>query len=132
MFRRVSLLLVLLSLILAACNADEPSSIGYDAIPAQGDPENGAILYTQATNGTPACNACHIEDATAAPYITDGYAELAASRVAEEDAREYTFWAITEPQRHIVEGYGNAMYNQYDENLTPQQIADLIAYMLSL
>ena len=132
MFRRMYVLIAVLTVVLAACNANEPSSIGFDAIPAEGDPAQGAILYEQAINGTPACTACHIEGASAAPYITAGYADLAATRVEGESAREYSFWAIAEPGRHIVEGYGNAMYNQYDENLTPEQIADLIAYMLSL
>jgi hypothetical protein len=55
---------------------------------------------------------------------------VAGERVEGESAREYTFYAIAEPGRYIVEGYGNAMYNRYDENLSPQEIADLIAYLL--
>ena len=125
------LMLILYTLILSACNANPPSIISYDALPATGDIERGAALFSQQINLAPPCFACHNETAAASPALA-GFGERAGTRVEGQDAREYAFYSIVEPGRFIVEGFGNAMYNQYDENLSPQEIADLIAYLLSL
>ncbi len=115
--------------VLTACGANPPSAIPFEDLPAQGDPTRGEALYTAQVGVMPACNSCHVEGARGAPTLLDYNAEVAAQRVDGEDAREYTFYAIAEPGRFIVEGYGNAMYNKYDDNLAPQDIADLIAYL---
>lgn len=130
--RGLTLILLGLALVLAACDTDAPSVIAFEAIPDSGDAENGALLFEQSIGGTAPCASCHMEGAAGAPHIEAGYDALAADRVEGQSAREYTFYAITEPAQHIVDGYGNAMPNQYDENLTEQQIADLIEYMLGL
>lgn len=122
---------MMLMLAVAACSPNPPSTIAYDALPAEGDIARGQQLFNLLPNQAPPCWACHNETATASPDLT-GYSDLAATRVEGESAREHTFYSITEPGRFLVEGYGNAMYNQYDEKLTPQDIADLIAYLLSL
>ncbi|MEM6527508.1 MAG: cytochrome c [Chloroflexota bacterium] len=118
-----------LALILAACGGSE-SVVSYADLPTEGDPVRGEALYFQASGLSPACSACHVAEAAGAPVLDENYPALAAQRVAGQDAHEYTFYAIVEPGQYIVEGYGNAMYNRYDENLEPQDIADLIAYLL--
>ena len=45
----------------------------------------------------------------------DGLGERAGEIVEGESAEEYIFYSITEPGRHIAEGFGNAMPNTYDE-----------------
>ena len=116
-------------LVLSACGGGAASAIAYEDLPPSGDPEKGEALFNESVNRMPACIACHIEGAAAAPYLAD-FAAVAGERVPEQSAREYTFYAITEPGQHIVEGYGNAMYADYDNRLSPEQIADLIAYLL--
>ena len=123
------ILLITLALFAAGCGT-QTSTIAYDALPASGDATRGEQLYYQLDGTSPTCANCHRAGAAAAPQIGDDYPQIAGQRVEEQDAREYSFYAIVEPGQYIVEGYGNAMYNRYDENLTPQQIADLIAYML--
>jgi mono/diheme cytochrome c family protein len=113
------------------CAPYAETTIAYEEIPAEGDANRGAELFNEPTNATTACISCHVEGNAASPDLT-GLGEVAGSRVEEESAREYLFYSITEPARHIPEGYGNAMPNDYDEKLTPQQIADLIAYLMSL
>lgn len=112
-----------LMMILAACGSPE-SSITLAEIPDSGDATNGEALFSEYN-----CNACHIEGASGAPHL-EGFADRAGSTVEGQSAREYTFYAIAEPAQHIVEGYGNAMPNNYDDRLAPQEIADLIAYLL--
>jgi cytochrome c553 len=123
-----TLIMLVLLLILAACTS--PTSLQYSDIPETGDAARGEELFNTSTNLAPACLGCHITGSSASPPL-DGFGEIAGSRVEGESAREYTFYSIVEPERHIVEGYGNAMYNQYDEKLSPQDIADLIEYILS-
>jgi len=116
---------------LVACDNNPASVIDYEELPPSGDVARGEALYDQSVDLAPSCSGCHLEEDGASPSL-NGYSAVAGERVEDQDAHEYTFYAIVEPGRHIVEGYGNAMYNQYDEKMTPQQIADLIAYLLSL
>ena len=118
------------ALLLVACGNDA-SKIAYQDLPAEGDAQRGAELFTSQVDLAPPCSGCHLPDGSqsGSPALTD-YASVAGERVEGESAREYTFWAITEPGRFIVDGFGNAMYNQYDEKMSPQDIADLIAYLL--
>lgn len=120
------LIIPVLLLILAACNPAPESTVPYEELPESGDAANGEILFT-----TQACIACHTEDATGAPYL-EGLVERAGTTVEGQSAREYIFYSIVEPAQHIVEGYGNAMPNNYDENMTPAEIADLIEYLNGL
>jgi len=126
--RRKYLLLILL--ILVACSPNPPSVIGYTLIPTDGDVARGEALFNTGKDLAPACSACHIPNSPASPDLA-GFGAVAASRVEGQTAHEYAFYSITEPGRFIVEGYGNAMYNMYDEALTEQEIADLIAYILT-
>lgn len=116
----------------AGCTQNAETSIPYSAIPPGGDAERGAQLFNQTINLAPACSGCHTGQENAASPDLTGFGAAAGTRVVGQDAREYAFYSIAEPGQHIVEGYGNVMYNQYDEKLTPQQIADLIAYLLTL
>ena len=59
-------------------------------------------------------------------------ANVAAARVAGQSAREYLYWSILRPGRYVVAGYSNIMYAGYEERLEAADIADLIAYLLTL
>jgi hypothetical protein len=61
-----------------------------------------------------------------------GYAAVAATRVEGLSAEAYTRESIMRPAAFLVSGFPNVMYNQYAQRLTPQQMADLIAYLLTL
>lgn len=128
--RMIPLLAMIAALILAACGGNSASTLTFDDLPAEADPVRGEQIYTQDSRVVATCTACHNENATGAPTLID-YAEVAGERVDGESAEEYTFYAIVEPGRYVVEGYGNAMPNRYDEELTAQDIADLIAYLLA-
>lgn len=123
--------LSVLVLVLVGCANEPPSVISYDAVPKDGDPVRGETLYHQQVSPIPTCASCHDEEGNASPTL-EGYGEVAGTRVEGQDAHEYTFYAIVEPWRHILDGYGNAMYNEYDDRLSEQDIADLIAYTLGL
>lgn len=124
------LFVVLCSGILAACG---PAVSGIPDLP-EGDPVNGEVLFSQSVGGAPSCSGCHLLDADAAaagPHVVN-YAETAAQRVADEDAYTYTYYSIVQPARYTVPGYANIMYGQYRQSLDEQELADLIAYLLTL
>lgn len=128
--------IMIFALVLAGCssNGDSDSPLTYEDIPATGDAERGERLFRESINRTPTCIGCHTVEGegTAASPGLEGYGEIAGQRVEGESAREYSFWSIVEPGRYVVEGYGNVMYDGYGDRLSPQDIADLIEYMLSL
>lgn len=120
---------VLLILALAAC---APTIAPIENLPP-GDVTRGAQLFTQSVNGAPACSTCHTLDGTSlvGPSL-HGYGAVAPTRVTDTSAETYTHVSIVQPAAYLVGGFGNNMYNQYARHLTPQEIADLIAYLLTL
>lgn len=118
----------MLVLTLAACGSAE-SVMLYEEVPMTGDAQRGEELFNTTIGIMPSCVSCHYEDANGAPSLI-GYADEIVTRELDMSVREYTFYGIAEPARHIAEGYGNAMYNKYDNEMSPQDIADLLAYLL--
>lgn len=114
--------------VLAAC-APEPLSYTFEDLPP-GNVGRGAALFT---DHPAACIDCHPLDNSKAtgPGVAD-YGRVAGTRVQGQSPEEYTFNSILRPSKHIVQGYSNVMPSDYDDQLTQQELADLIAYLLSL
>jgi mono/diheme cytochrome c family protein len=128
--RFLPILVVFGALLLAACSPAQGGS-AKDLPP--GDVSRGAQLFTQAINGAPTCSSCHTLDGTTlvGPSLR-GYKATAPTRIGNTSAEDYTYKSIVQPAAHVVSGFANTMYNQYAQRLTPQQISDLLAYLLSL
>jgi mono/diheme cytochrome c family protein len=127
--RTLLLVSVLLAVVLVSCTSPGNTA---SSLPG-GDASRGAVLFTQAVNGTPPCSTCHSVDASqlSGPNL-QGFAAAAGTRIKGTSARDYAYESIVRPAAHLVSGYGNLMYNQYGQRLNAQQIADLIAYLLTL
>ena len=66
-----------------------------------------------------------------APY-TAGTATRAASRVPGMSAADYIRESIVKPDAYVVEGFkAGDMYQKWSTDLSPQEIEDLIAYLLT-
>jgi mono/diheme cytochrome c family protein len=105
---------------------------GFAALPA-GNAAAGETLFIESINGAPTCVSCHaLDDRQLIGPGVQGYAAVAGTRVAGQSAGEYTYLSIVQPAAHLVSGYGNIMYPLYGQRLTNTQIADLIAYLLTL
>lgn len=83
------------------------------------------------------CTACHAIQSlpeakgTIGPAL-DGIGERAGSRVEGLDAMAYLKQSIEEPEAYLVEGYTNMMVKGLNAQMSPQEYADLLAYLLSL
>lgn len=130
MFKRLIFVLLTLVIVVAACSPSAENPV--DSLP-EGDATRGQTAFNQSMSGAPTCSSCHTVDGSPllAPSLL-GYAAVASTRVEDQSAEDYTYTSITRPPAYIVSGFGNTMYNQYGQRLTPQQIADLIAYLLTL
>lgn len=123
----------LLLLGLAACGGGDSGG------PIVGDAAHGKKLYNQPTLGrrsAEGCVSCHKHQesdgpAEKAPY-TAGTGTRAATRVPGMSAEEYIRESLFKPDAYVVEGYNAGdMYQKWAEDLSEQQVADLIAYLLS-
>jgi mono/diheme cytochrome c family protein len=117
-------------LLTAACSGS--SSNSGDSLPA-GDATRGAALFTQSVKGAPACSTCHTVDGSAlvGPSLK-GFSTVAGTRVEGMSAADYAHNSIVNPAAYVVSGFANLMYGQYAQQLSPQETADLIAYILTL
>lgn len=129
---RVSLIVSFITLfVLAAC--------GGGGGPVVGDASRGESLYKQSTIGTKSaegCTSCHNQNeseglADKAPY-TAGTGTRAATRVPGMSAEEYIKESIMNPNAYVVENFKEGdMYQTFKDELSEQQIADLVAYLLT-
>jgi cytochrome c553 len=107
---------------------------------AAGDPANGKKLFdgevTLADARAPACITCHAVEPgmdTGSGQSLSNIGNRAGTAVAGQPAEEYLRTAIADPDAFLAGGYQEGiMYRGYAQALTPQQINDLVAYMLTL
>jgi mono/diheme cytochrome c family protein len=128
-----------LVVILSACGGrgGEPPAAASSDRP-DGDPARGEQLFQQTVVGdraAPGCITCHSLQAgvTLVGPPVAGMAGRAGLQVSGQAAEEYLYEAIVRPDAHVVEGFaGGIMYREYGDRLTDEQIADLVAYMMTL
>lgn len=134
--RKVIFSLVLVSIVVAllltACG-------GGSSGPVVGDAARGKGLYDSKTlgkNSAEGCISCHNYNEAAgkndkAPY-TAATGTRAETRVAGLSAEEYIHESIVKPNAYVVETYKEGdMYQKWAEDLSEQELADLVAYILS-
>jgi cytochrome c2 len=134
-------LMVALFLVLGACGgtaAVPEGETGPIGETEPGDPVRGEALYKQNPVGaasSPGCMTCHSleegQDLVGPSHFAVGAA--AASRVSGQSAEAYLREAIVDPDVYVVEGYSKSgMIRSYGNELTDQEIEDMVAFLLSL
>jgi cytochrome c551/c552 len=91
------------------------------------DASRGALLVEQF-----GCTACHREGAVnkIAPSY-EGIAARAANRRPPLTAAAYIYESIIDPLAYVVEGYNPSMPQNFAQQLSDQQLGDMIAYLLT-
>lgn len=106
----------------------------------EGDPVAGEQL---AASPGIACTACHIAAPTGPAWLPTagepGIGERAVTRLTQSDytgtattPEQYLFESIVLPGEYLVSGFTDLMPHIYGQSLTDQDVANLIAYMLTL
>lgn len=129
--RKTIFVLAILALLLAACGggggaAPAPSSSGSAA--------NGEKLFKQTVIGAqPGCITCHSLDGSklVGPSL-QGIATRGGNEVAGKSAEAYIKESIVNPNAHVVKDYPQGVMQSYEKELTADQLADLVAYLLTL
>lgn len=102
---------------------------------ASGNPERGVQLFREGINGAPPCSSCHqtVEGGgfSLGPNLA-GIASRASTRIPGSVAEDYLRASILEPGAYVVSGYRNIMYPNYTAHLSSQDVADLVAFLLTL
>lgn len=125
------MLLSMMILLATACSSNEPETAFTDL--PDGNIKNGESLFNQEIDDAPSCASCHRTDSSKnqGPGL-GGFGDRASKEVKDQSAEEYAYYSILRPSKHLVSGYSNMMYRDYEEKLSDQELADLIAYILSL
>ncbi len=108
---------------------------------SSGDPVAGAQLFASLppealSAGAVTCSSCHHVEPGSGTLVgpsLSGVGARAATRDPNLSAAQYLRVSITHPNNYIVDGFtAGAMPATFKEALTPAQIEDLVAYMLTL
>jgi cytochrome c len=120
---------LLTAVLLAACGGAAP-----------GDPQAGRQLF----NGeialddpaATACSQCHSAEPGGISSLGTNLSNIgnrSATTVPGQSAEEYLRTSILDPDAFLAGNFQDGlMYRRYGNALTPQQINDLVAYMLTL
>jgi mono/diheme cytochrome c family protein len=107
-----------------------------------GDPAKGKVLYNTAMLGTTTkqqgCSICHsiVAGQTGSGPSLAGFGTEAEKEWKEHgrsSAQDFVKWQITDPDTEIATGFvAGVMPKDYGTVLTPTELDDLSAYVLSL
>lgn len=134
MFNRI-LFLLIITLICTSCNQYVELLLNEQV--AVGNAERGAILFAEGTGDeSPTCASCHKVSANDVGFvigpILEDISTIAATRIEGVTAEEYLRDSILNPEAFRVPGSRVTMFPDYANYLTEQDVADLIAYLLTL
>jgi mono/diheme cytochrome c family protein len=105
------------------------SQADLDALPP-GDATAGQNVFTAA--GCAACHSLEPEVKVVGPSLA-GVATRAAARRPGYSAELYLYESMVQPNAYVVDGFQpDVMPRTFQETLTPQNLADLIAFLLTL
>jgi nitric oxide reductase subunit C len=135
--KRLVILMIILGL--SACSN---SSAAENSLPDPATLNNGDAAAGQAAFASNGCVACHAVEADAPPGIGPSLVGVAGRSRETIQSPDYTgqadtveayLWeSIIHPQAHIIEGHMTTMPATYQQSLEEQEIADLVAYLLTL
>jgi hypothetical protein len=116
--------------------AGQTLTLPYRDASVGGDPLAGEQLYYEMSMGTnAACRICHsltLDEVLVGPSLA-GVATRAETRVPGLSAEEYLRQSILDPNAFVVSGFPQGqMVTNLGQVLTPEQVDDLVAFLLTL
>jgi mono/diheme cytochrome c family protein len=137
--RKLTLAFLMLVLVVVACgggNADDQKEEPAPASGVSGNAANGEGLFSQSTIGSqPGCITCHSlepDKVLVGPSLA-GVAARAGSRVSGQSAEDYIRESILNTDAFTVDGFAaGVMPAALADGLSEQQLADLVAYLVTL
>jgi mono/diheme cytochrome c family protein len=103
-----------------------------------GDPVRGEDIFRHGLDGAPPCVSCHNPTValrggffSVGPGLK-GVAERGATRIEGLTAPEYIEDSIRHPAHYVVAGFSPVMPTIFGEQYSDQDIADLVAFLMSL
>jgi cytochrome c len=130
MRKLIFLLVLVLAVSLAACGGSSGSSSGGANAAAGEELFNEKLIGVQ-----PGCVTCHSLEAgvTMVGPSLAGIATTAGTRESGKSAEEYLTESITEPDTYVVDGFdAGTMPAGLADEMDDQQVADLVAYLMTL
>jgi len=94
-----------------------------------GNADNGKALF--ASEGCVGCHAVEGDTTLVGPSLAK-ISAVAGSMVAGESAEEYLRISIIHPDAFVVEGFQPNIMPSYADKVDAQQLADLVAYLMTL
>lgn len=111
-----------------------PAATGTPA--ASADPARGKVIFSAGHEQAPPCSGCHSTVKVGRGFAIgpnlSGVADRAATRIERLTAEEYLTHSILHPREFVVPGYRDMMYANYAEAFSPQDVADIVAYLMTL
>ena len=80
------------------------------------------------------CGACHavVPDVVVVGPSLAGISTTAGTRMPNRSAEDYIFLSIMRPNDFIVDGYSEAMPQDFGKKLTGEEVDAIVAYLLTL
>lgn len=104
--------------------------------PPPPDAARGQEIFAKGVNGSPSCVGCHhlvsSEIGFALGPSLQGLRNRAGTRIPNMSAEAYLIDSILHPEDFIVPGYRNIMYPKFADHFSEQDVADLVAYLMTL
>lgn len=113
------------------------STLDATAVALVGDAARGDVIFHQGIAPAPACINCHNPNVPGKNgfALGPGLKEIstnAATRVDGLSSEQYIEQSIRHPGAYIVGGFRDIMYPNFDTDYGDQDIADLVAYLMTL
>lgn len=101
-----------------------------------GDPVQGQYIFANGLNGAPPCRGCHqvVKGSTGfalGPNLA-GVGARAMTRIEGLSGVQYIEDSILHPHHYVVPGFRDIMYPAYADHFSEQDVADLVAYLITL
>ena len=111
----------------AAVAAAAEAAAAQDAASLVGVPAAGEALYNSL-----GCVACHsLDGSTRVGPSFQGLGDRAGTRIEGTSAQDYVHNSILNPCDFVVEGFTCVMPQNYGDQLAPQDLADLVSFLLA-